>query len=48
MSELFQLLVVMAVPAAFLLLCRHLNLRGRQDPPSRDRTVRIARRWGVR
>lgn len=32
MSELFQLLVMMAVPAAFLLLCRHLNLRGEGAP----------------
>ncbi len=36
MSNFFQVLEMMAVPAAFLLFCRYLNLRGDRMslPPS--------------
>ena len=36
MSDIFQLLTVMAVPAAFFVTCRYLNLRGDRAPSSAD------------
>jgi hypothetical protein len=39
MSNGFQLLTMMAVPAAFFLTCRYLNLRGERAPSAPDREI---------
>jgi hypothetical protein len=36
MSDVFQLLTMMAVPAAFFVTCRYLNLRGDRAPSAPD------------
>ena len=38
MSDLFQLLFMLAIPAAFFLICRFLNLRSGRTGSSTART----------